>query len=162
MAKSRAPRLAGRKKAGRGTNTRVGSTQARPRGASAVRQPVKQGSRKEKGTSTKRAAPKKPTPKKTTKRVSIRKSPARKTAARKSSVQKLEGKKTSAQMANRKKRKTRNPPSPQVTAVRPPRRPVKLSSARKVPALDRVRKIAINEDLLPAQDVPPSVDRTPR
>jgi len=36
-----------------------------------------------------------------------------------------------------------------------------LSSVRKVPALNRVRRIADNDDLLPAPDAPPTVDRAP-
>jgi len=38
---------------------------------------------------------------------------------------------------------------------------VALSSVRKVPALNRVRRIADNDDLLPAPDAPPTVDRAP-
>jgi len=36
-----------------------------------------------------------------------------------------------------------------------------LSSVRKVPALNRVRRIADNDNLLPPPDAPPTVDRAP-
>ena len=36
-----------------------------------------------------------------------------------------------------------------------------LSSVRKVPALNRARRIADNDDLLPAPDAPPTIDRAP-
>ena len=55
---------------------------------------------------------------------------------------------------------TRKPAAHRTTARKPVARTpagrtVTLSSARKVPALERVRKVASDEDLLPTPDAPP-------
>lgn len=50
--------------------------------------------------------------------------------------------------------------APARKAVSPGRRAVILSSVRKVPALERVRRIARDEDLLPLPDPPPSPEQT--
>lgn len=109
-------------------------------------------------------------------KTSVRKAPARKNAARKSAVRKAASRKAalrratarktvvrkaSAQKAATKKATTRKSPAPRARAVGRRRPAVLLSSVRKVPALDRARRIARNDDLLPAPDAPPAVDRAP-
>ena len=187
MAKRRASRVAARKKAGRGTSTRVSATRTRSRAAGTARKTASKGRPKKKGTRpiratakkapTKRAARKKavkkaaPSRKKAVRKTPTRKGPARKSSARKSPLRKTATRRTavgtgtarkaSARKAVRKKATTPKSLGPRAQAVAPRRRPVARSPVRKVPALYRTRRIASDEDLLPAPDAPAIVDRTP-
>ena len=186
MAKRKDSRQPGRKKAGRGTSTRVGVTRSGSRAASAARRPGSGGPTKKKVTRLTRttakkaakSAPRKKTSpnRRTTARKAPRKGPARKTAtrktvvarstarkrtARKATARKTSVRKTTVRKSIRKKTTTRKSTVPRAQAIARALRPVALSSVRKVPALHRVRKIADNDDLLPAPDAPPTVDRAP-